>query len=429
MNAATLHLLYARRRRLQNEAADVYYHGTKKAFDKFAEPKFKTQQLGFGIHFTQDPELANHYTGAQRVDKPGPAPGGNIRPSRLTMNKTLDTTKLHHVGTPEHEFAKELHKGTGRPLITQKDEHGNPRFVINMDVTSPKRAQALLQKHGYDSVHYDAVIAQRTGYGVAKVRSAKSTVVLDPGQVKSVFEDFKTNLPDETGHYTLYHGTSSGSAEMLRKDGWSPHSSEQGSHCGRPQYLYLTNDPVNAAWYAGEKDRKGKVLQVRVHRDHLKVDPDDGVHDTVHDELNSGIPGSVVAHVPLRAHQFTRQFSIRGAHRVGEQVLYHGTPPENVDKIQAVGLVPAVGKNTRDAEGHDVEANVNLTSDRKLAKKYAGKGGTVFSVELSKPELQGLVPKKDDFEKASVKVNGRVPPEVLRAEALERVSARIRKAL
>lgn len=302
MNAALLQRLYATRRRLQNEGAqqladekrrraeeddqEKWYHGTTKSFDKFSEPKFKNQQLGFGIHFTKDPEFAAHYTTKQRIDKPETMPGANIRPSRLLTKKTLDTTKIHDVGTPEHEFAKELHKGTGRPLMIQHDHEGKPKFAINLDVSSPKRVVKLLQKHGYDSVHYDATIAHHTAYGLAKDKTAKSMVVLHPDQVKSAFE----------------------------------------------------------------------------------------------------------------------------------QMMYHGAPPEHVDKIHVVGLQPFVGKNTRDAEGCDGEAQVCLTADKATAKKYAGRGGTVFSVELDHPELQGHVPKPDGHEKNSIKTNQRIPPGVLRKE-------------
>lgn len=96
-----------------------------------------------------------------------------------------------------------------------------------------------------------------------------------------------------------------------------------------------------------------------------------------------------------------------------EQVVYHGTSADRAASIQAVGLVPYVGDNTKDKEGHDVEAHVCLTTDKKVAKKYAGSEGTVFAVELDSPHLSGVKPEPDEFEKSSVKVNTRIPPAAL----------------
>jgi hypothetical protein len=122
------------------------------------------------------------------------------------------------------------------------------------------------------------------------------------------FQQFilETFVPDETGHYTLYHGTDNHSADHLLKHGWKPNEHHSGNQCGRKQYLYLTNHPDNARWYADQKG-SNRVLKVRVHKSHLKVDPEDGIADTVHDELNikHGLPGNVVAHVSLPAHHFS----------------------------------------------------------------------------------------------------------------------------
>lgn len=112
-------------------------------------------------------------------------------------------------------------------------------------------------------------------------------------------------LPDKTGHYTLYHGTSGEDAKKLMKNGWTPGQHGSGGQCGSPKHLYLTNHPENARWYADQK-HNGTVLKVRVHKDHLKVDPEDGIADTVHHELNSkhGLPGNVAAHKPIPTNHF-----------------------------------------------------------------------------------------------------------------------------
>lgn len=104
---------------------------------------------------------------------------------------------------------------------------------------------------------------------------------------------------------TLYHGTTEESAAELCLNGWAPRSRSAGSQCGNPALLYLTNHPENALWYA---DQKGDVAVVEVSLDAgaLRVDPDDGSHDTVAEELAGSVPGSVVAHGPIPASAFTR---------------------------------------------------------------------------------------------------------------------------
>jgi hypothetical protein len=114
----------------------------------------------------------------------------------------------------------------------------------------------------------------------------------------------------------LYHGTTATSAEHLMRHGWTPNAWRMGSHCGQPRYLYLTNFPENALWYAQEKDDQ-EVLTVEVPLTSLKVDPEDGIHETVDEELSkpTGLPGSVVLihSIPPSAfsrYSFTKNLSI-----------------------------------------------------------------------------------------------------------------------
>lgn len=100
------------------------------------------------------------------------------------------------------------------------------------------------------------------------------------------------DLVDSEG-LELFHGTSQSSAEKLCKDGWSPSSYPSGSQCGSPRYLYLTNHPDNAKWYADQKEN-GCVIQVLVPRSLLRVDPDDGTYDSVDEEISGSVPGSLV---------------------------------------------------------------------------------------------------------------------------------------
>lgn len=110
-----------------------------------------------------------------------------------------------------------------------------------------------------------------------------------------------------TADLTLYHGTTEESAAALLGAGWVPGSGPLGGNCGQRRFLYLTNDPENALWYAQEKGGE-VVLEVTVPRDALRVDPEDGAFDTVEEELarSHGLPGCVVATSPLLSSAFIR---------------------------------------------------------------------------------------------------------------------------
>jgi len=99
-----------------------------------------------------------------------------------------------------------------------------------------------------------------------------------------------------TDYVHLFHGTCAQSAKSLLSYGWSPDRGRSGGNLGQARFLYLTNDPENALWFAQEKGC-GVVLRVEVPMKHLQVDPEDGTHETVKDELSMafGLPGSVVA--------------------------------------------------------------------------------------------------------------------------------------
>ena len=107
--------------------------------------------------------------------------------------------------------------------------------------------------------------------------------------------------------YTLYHGTTEDSAARLLAEGWAPNSGSIGGNCGQRRYLYLTNGAENALWFAEQKGGD-VVLEVRVPADTLRIDPEDGIKDTVEEELNlsHGLPGNVVLTKRLDASAFAR---------------------------------------------------------------------------------------------------------------------------
>lgn len=115
--------------------------------------------------------------------------------------------------------------------------------------------------------------------------------------------DFMNIVEGEVKTYTLYHGTCS---DMLCQTGWEPNNTTQGGNMGQTQYLYLTNHPDNARWFAQEKGCDIVLVVRDVPSNYLRVDPEDGSTDTVEDELSfsMGIPGSVVLTQPLPADHF-----------------------------------------------------------------------------------------------------------------------------
>lgn len=88
--------------------------------------------------------------------------------------------------------------------------------------------------------------------------------------------------------------------------------------------------------------------------------------------------------------------------------LYHGTNRFNLPSITNIGLVPQIGSNTKDAQSIDKEAEVHLTTDPKVARKY---GDTVVKIDPNHPGVKGF--KKDPHEKKSVTTNVRIPPDAI----------------
>jgi len=165
----------------------IFLHGTTKDFVEFKPGKHKKDsQLGFGIHFTQEPKLANHYTGYQDVTKSGSKPGGNVKLVNLDVKKAFDQTKLYDVNGPEHQLAIALMKGTGRKPVVD-----GGKVYVNLDMVSPQKAEKTLRQFGYDAVIYDAIVGhsifQGGRFGISKDIEAKAILVLDSSQVKPAF--------------------------------------------------------------------------------------------------------------------------------------------------------------------------------------------------------------------------------------------------
>ena len=122
---------------------------------------------------------------------------------------------------------------------------------------------------------------------------------------------FKTFFENISKEVVLFVGCTGEKAHFLLENGWQPKPIGNihhtiSAHGGQGHLLYLTNHPENAQWYGDT------VLQVTVPFNELIVDPEDGSHDTVEEELanSKGLPGSVCATKPLSPEKFSPFSSI-----------------------------------------------------------------------------------------------------------------------
>jgi hypothetical protein len=173
----------------------VVYHGTTKDFSEF-KPNFRPEeQLGFGIHFTEDATFANEYSSNEDVRRKGKNP--SVYPAYLKAKNPLNADSIVDEGSKEYRLAFAL-AGKSRPQLFMKgyDRNGNPTggrqvYLQNaIDSTSGKRAQKIIQEAGYDAVIYNSRLSEipgPEGYISGGVREAKSILVFEPTQIKSVF--------------------------------------------------------------------------------------------------------------------------------------------------------------------------------------------------------------------------------------------------
>lgn len=107
---------------------------------------------------------------------------------------------------------------------------------------------------------------------------------------------------------TLYHGTTEESAAVLMIHGWTPGSGSSGANQGQTRLLYLTTEPENALWFADQRGG-GVVLEVVVPLSSLVVDPEDGIGDTVEEELEiarrHGLPANLASKAEIEARRFS----------------------------------------------------------------------------------------------------------------------------
>lgn len=85
---------------------------------------------------------------------------------------------------------------------------------------------------------------------------------------------------------TLYHGTCSENAEKLVNSGWEPRVTGYGANMGNPKYLYLSNEPLDALWFANSRGCDSVVQLTDVPIELLSPDPEDEAGYSMQDLLN-----------------------------------------------------------------------------------------------------------------------------------------------
>lgn len=104
------------------------------------------------------------------------------------------------------------------------------------------------------------------------------------------------------GRVLMYHGTSVENVREMAEKGFSPEGWRAGPNGGRRGMLYLTDDPVNAQWFA-DRTGEGCVISLSVRACDLVVDPEDGMSNSVVEEMTNGSgPSYLATMTPIPAH-------------------------------------------------------------------------------------------------------------------------------
>ena len=136
------------------------------------------EQLGFGIHLARDKAFAERY-------------GSVIYKCRVRPARVLNLIATYREGSPEHQLAKEVYRGSR--LYVSGGE-----FAFSLDVTSPKRAEALLRKYGYDAVFYSAEYGSRAIGGKMIAATSDSIVMLDPAKIEILDVQIQKKTPSRS---------------------------------------------------------------------------------------------------------------------------------------------------------------------------------------------------------------------------------------
>jgi len=245
----------------------------------------------------------------------------------LKTNLTKGATMTRFKGVYEENVYKDMLGTTqGRGDMQHKAKHRQQQNSAGMLGQGDRKSLNILpeyQRKNSNKLDNKIDSAKTNGSKIIKVKQgspeaafyAKKYRIGNPVGKKTVggnaYDAGITIIFEEVDQklVTLYHGTSFGTAVNLIKFGWKPNSGQHGSQMGNPNLFYLTNFIENAQWFADEKDSP-TILKITIPISNLIVDPEDGIAETVNDELHnskeSGLPAYLATNNPI----FPKQIEI-----------------------------------------------------------------------------------------------------------------------
>lgn len=161
----------------------VVYHGTpvkryavqRAPFEIFEKRYNPNNQVGYGIHFTPDADFAGEYIGES----------GDIFEVYLSIQNPLDLDQLVEEGTPEYELA--IKANPNAYTSTNIDTGKKTLYLRNaLEAIPPRQAEKAIIEAGYDGVIYEAQMIEYGYYGHRITKTAKTYVVFNPTQIKSI---------------------------------------------------------------------------------------------------------------------------------------------------------------------------------------------------------------------------------------------------
>lgn len=196
------------KRAVEQGFTNEMYHGTNANFSEFDPMK-----VDFGIHVTPSTVTANSAIGTTATKGAGGrfAPGANIMPLRVKMEKTLDLPDMNLWGSPHHWETRMIdpqnvnqvgrsnfinpNLGTNDPELAQKlydlaRQHETGTFEAD--------ARELIRNAGYDSIKYPNTIEGKgePSYILLNPRNIRSTnAAFDPAKLGKTKDILASGAP------------------------------------------------------------------------------------------------------------------------------------------------------------------------------------------------------------------------------------------
>lgn len=319
------------------------YHGTRQAFSRFRVSE--RGSFGSGIYFASTRAQAELFGGEDD--------------NTIVMEAFLLMRRPYHFRIREPEIIDTWGEG----LVLDLFEAEKAKAIIQDSFNSDGQFGKEITEH-LSALGHDGIVATFSD-------GSQELVVFEPGQVMLTSGSVNENLNGHEstqarpvapeGDYehralqsymagdevTLYHGTTQERAKTLLEHG-SMGPAPVGANQGKKSLLYVTTHPENATWYA-QQSGDSVVLSVRIPASRLGCDPEDGVHETVMEELKAadrtGIPASLVVWGSLAASAFSLELRSPAPAKADEgdnwlvekkiedaegfpRMVYHGTNAE-----------------------------------------------------------------------------------------------------